>query len=149
MSDSTVLLSVPRYQELERAEAAFQRLKAELEVMTKERDRLRDKKWEGIAALEQRAEVAELEREKEMLRLKACEEIADGTDGWELLRNVCPSTMSVATLRDQLTAMCLRRPYDCYWSRRAIAAEKETLALRAAVMKVTTQATLDHIAKQS
>ncbi len=46
------------------------------------------------------------EREKadaEMLRVKACEHIAEGDEGWEKLVNICPSTMAVAALRDQLT----------------------------------------------
>jgi hypothetical protein len=37
-------------------------------------------------------------------RLKACEHIADGDDGWEALRNLCPSTAAVARLRDRVTA---------------------------------------------
>ncbi len=32
-------------------------------------------------------------------RLKACEHIADGDEGWEKLRNECPSTAAVARLR--------------------------------------------------
>jgi hypothetical protein len=36
-------------------------------------------------------------------RLKACEHIADGDEGWEKLRNECPSTAAVARLRDALT----------------------------------------------
>jgi hypothetical protein len=36
-------------------------------------------------------------------RLKACEHIADGDEGWEALRNECPSTAAVARLRDRLT----------------------------------------------
>lgn len=35
-------------------------------------------------------------------RLKACEHIADGDEGWEALRNECPSTAAVARLRDDL-----------------------------------------------
>ncbi len=37
-------------------------------------------------------------------RLKACEHIAEGEEGWETLRNLCPSTAAVATLRDALAA---------------------------------------------
>lgn len=37
--------------------------------------------------------------DEEMLRVKACEAIAEGEEGWQELRNVCPSTMAVATLR--------------------------------------------------
>lgn len=40
----------------------------------------------------------------EMERVKACEHIAEGDEGWEALRNLCPSTMAVATLRDQFVA---------------------------------------------
>lgn len=36
----------------------------------------------------------------EMERVKACEEIANGEEGWQQLRNLCPSTMAVAKLRD-------------------------------------------------
>lgn len=36
----------------------------------------------------------------EMLRVKACEHIAEGEEGWEKVRNVCPSTMAVGELRD-------------------------------------------------
>lgn len=36
----------------------------------------------------------------EMLRVKACEHIAEGEPGWQKLRNTCPSTIAVATLRD-------------------------------------------------
>jgi chromosome segregation ATPase len=38
----------------------------------------------------------------EMLRVKACEHIALGDEGWESLRNECPSTAAVAALRDAL-----------------------------------------------
>lgn len=36
----------------------------------------------------------------EMERVKACEHIADGDEGWEALRNLCPSTAAVSRLRD-------------------------------------------------
>lgn len=36
----------------------------------------------------------------EVERVKACEHIAVGDDGWETLRNECPSTAAVAGLRD-------------------------------------------------
>ena len=36
----------------------------------------------------------------EMERVKACEHIAEGTDGWPVLRNLCPSTAAVSALRD-------------------------------------------------
>ena len=35
-------------------------------------------------------------------RLKACEHIAEGDEGWEELRNMCPPTAAVATLRDRV-----------------------------------------------
>ena len=38
-------------------------------------------------------------------RLKACEHIADGDDGWQALRNECPSTAAVSRLRDQYEAL--------------------------------------------
>ena len=36
-------------------------------------------------------------------RLKACEHIAEGDEGWEKLRNECPSTAAVARLRERLS----------------------------------------------
>ena len=39
-----------------------------------------------------------------MERVKACEHIADGDDGWEKVRNLCPSTAAVARLRDRYAA---------------------------------------------
>lgn len=49
-----------------------------------------------------RAEVERLrmKSDAEMLRVKACEHIAEGDDGWEALRNECPSTAAVSRLRD-------------------------------------------------
>jgi hypothetical protein len=44
----------------------------------------------------------------EMERIKACEHIAEGEEGWEALRDLCPSTMAVAKLRDELEAMQLQ-----------------------------------------
>lgn len=37
----------------------------------------------------------------EMERVKACEHIAEGDDGWPELRDICPSTAAVAKLRDE------------------------------------------------
>jgi len=53
-----------------------------------------------------REEVERLGRkaDEEMLRAKACEHIADGEEGWERLRDECPSTAAVAGLRDALAA---------------------------------------------
>lgn len=49
-------------------------------------------------------------------RLKACEHIADGDEGWQKLRNECPSTAAVARLRDQFEQRCgrdeARQPTD-------------------------------------
>lgn len=42
------------------------------------------------------------ERDAQMLLVKACEHIAEGDDGWERLRNECPSTAAVAGLRDKI-----------------------------------------------
>lgn len=39
--------------------------------------------------------------EEEMLRVKMCEHIAEGEEGWGQHRNLCPSTMAVAELRDK------------------------------------------------
>ncbi len=41
----------------------------------------------------------------EMERVKACEHIAEGEEGWEKVRNLCPSTMAVAALRDKYEAL--------------------------------------------
>jgi hypothetical protein len=38
--------------------------------------------------------------DEEMERVKACEHIAEGDEGWESLRDLCPSTAAVANLRD-------------------------------------------------
>jgi len=37
----------------------------------------------------------------EMERVKACEHIAAGDEGWQTVRNVCPSEAVVAALRDE------------------------------------------------
>jgi hypothetical protein len=37
----------------------------------------------------------------EMERVKACEHIAENFPGWEVLRNLCPSTAAVAGLQDR------------------------------------------------
>lgn len=48
-----------------------------------------------------RARVRELEAacDAEMQRVKACEHIAEGDEGWEFLVNLCPSTAAVAALK--------------------------------------------------
>lgn len=70
-------------------------------------EELQDANRELVAenhALERRCEAAEAKADAEMLRVKACEYIAEGELDWERLRNQCPSTMAVAALRDALTA---------------------------------------------
>lgn len=57
-----------------------------------------------------RAVVAEKEREIEIHRVKACEHIAEGEEGWEVLTNECPSTAAVASLRVAFTA--IRKEHD-------------------------------------
>jgi len=49
----------------------------------------------------------------ELLRVKMCEHIAEGEEGWDRpeCRNVCPSTMAVAELRDKYEAL-LKRESD-------------------------------------
>lgn|GEM_PF-5624425 len=63
-----------------------------------------------IAALADALESLQSERDAEMLRVKACEHIAEGDEGWEALQNECPSTAAVAALRrkyEQLEARLL------------------------------------------
>jgi len=48
----------------------------------------------------------------EMLRVKACEHIAEGEEGWQKLRNECPSTMAVAVLRDRFES-CAKLKKAC------------------------------------
>lgn len=49
--------------------------------------------------------------DEEMERVKACEHIAEGDmegNDWRVLRNICPSTMAVAALRDKYEALLKR-----------------------------------------
>lgn len=55
---------------------------------------------EAKAALE----CADAKSDAEMERVKACEHIADGDEGWEKVRNLCPSTAAVARLQDRMKA---------------------------------------------
>lgn len=71
---------------------ANRRLQAERPAL--ERDKL-------VVQLRERLKELEARAEAEMLRVKACEHIAEGDEGWERLRNECPSTMVVAALRDR------------------------------------------------
>jgi hypothetical protein len=54
-----------------------------------------------LAAVTNERDEARAWGEREMLRLKACEHIAEADDGWERVRNECPSTAAVAALRDE------------------------------------------------
>jgi hypothetical protein len=62
-------------------------------------------RYEGSA--QERIDRLVAERDAEMERVKACEHIAEGEPGWEVLRNLCPSTAAVATLRDRLKLLAL------------------------------------------
>lgn len=43
--------------------------------------------------------------DEEMLRVKACEHIAEGEEGWEEFSNVCPSAAAVANLRRNMESL--------------------------------------------
>lgn len=45
----------------------------------------------------------------EMERVKACEHIAEGDEGWEALVNLCPSTMAVAAFRREYVQAIAQR----------------------------------------
>lgn len=66
-----------------------------------------DTREEAIAAWNRRtalpSESLATEFDANVERLKACEHIADGDEGWEKLRELCPSTAAVARLRDRLS----------------------------------------------
>lgn len=59
--------------------------------------------------------------DEEMERVKACEHIAEGDmegNDWRILRNICPSTAAVATLRDKYEELLKREPtthIDMVW----------------------------------
>lgn len=57
-----------------------------------------------IATLEAELAAASNKGDAEMERVKACEHIAIGDDGWRTIRNLCPSTAAVAALRDAYEA---------------------------------------------
>ncbi|MDE2106927.1 MAG: hypothetical protein KGL39_57465, partial [Patescibacteria group bacterium] len=57
-----------------------------------------------LAAERHAREAAEKKSDAEMLRVKACEYIAEGELDWQRLRNECPSTAAVASLRDVFEA---------------------------------------------
>lgn len=50
--------------------------------------------------------------DQEMERVKACEHIAEGDEGWEQLAALCPSTMAVAALRRQIESLALASKED-------------------------------------
>lgn len=58
----------------------------------------------ALATLEAEVAGKRAEFDANVNRLKACEHIADGDEGWEVLRNECPSTTAVARLRDRLAS---------------------------------------------
>lgn len=58
---------------------------------------------DDLARERQENERLRKESDAEMERVKACEHIADGDEGWEALSNLCPSTASVASLRNAIT----------------------------------------------
>lgn len=53
-----------------------------------------------IERLQRAIAAADAAADTEMERVKACEHIACGDEGWERVRNICPSTAAVAALRD-------------------------------------------------
>lgn len=61
----------------------------------------------GAEILRLAARVRELEAQAdaEMERVKACEHIAEEEDGWEVLRNLCPSTAAVASQADRISTL--------------------------------------------
>jgi hypothetical protein len=68
-----------------------------------------------IACLERPGDVARyIEQLRQRLdegeeRSKACDHIAEGLEGWQVLRNLCMSTQSVAALRDQYDVLAAAR----------------------------------------
>lgn len=57
---------------------------------------------DSIAALQSQLRTVQEKSDAEMERVKACEHIAEGDEGWESLANICPSTAAVAALRIRL-----------------------------------------------
>lgn len=64
-------------------------------------DRVNADPDDDLAKLARQFRRAVEKSDAEMLRVKACEHIADGDEGWEVLRELCPSTSAVARLRDR------------------------------------------------
>lgn len=75
-----------------------------------------------LASAERERDEARASADAEMERVKACDHIACGDEGWEVLRNICVSTTSVSALRDELAetrrklydARTAHRNLDCY-----------------------------------
>lgn len=75
---------------------------------------------ELIDKLEARIKELEVKSDEEMLRVKACEHIAEGEEGWEKVENLCPSTRAVASLKKQAEELAetlkqiyeAAKPYD-------------------------------------
>lgn len=82
-----------RLDEVEEERDSLRRLN---ETLAKEHDR----------AIHRWAKAVE-ERDAEMERVKACEHIAEGEEGWEALQNLCPSTAAVASLREEHDALSI------------------------------------------
>lgn len=68
-------------------------------------EQLRAEAADHIATLQREAEEAAGAFDANVLRLKACECIAEGEEGWQTVRDACPSAAAVATLRDQFEAL--------------------------------------------
>lgn len=81
------------------------------DVLAKAKEESRKLERELSSALASLAESQE-KSDAEMHRVKACEHIAESEEGWQALRNECPSTAAVASLReayDQLAASLAER----------------------------------------
>jgi len=87
-----------------------------------------------IERLQADLEAAKAQADAEMLRVKACEHIAEGDEGWEALQNECPSTAAVAKLRREVVAAERRGANK---EREAIAIHFENLAADASVFSAT------------
>lgn len=79
-------------------------------------------------------------KEHEIERLKKeCDKLQARINGEIALLDAQLQTTD--ELRKQLSAALFNKPYDCYWSRRAIAAERKLEA----ALKTTTPATIEHV----
>jgi hypothetical protein len=82
--------------------------------------------------------IAELQAQNDTLRaqLKECKAANERAN-----KAIADIADECAGYVARLAVMELQRPYDCYWSRRAIAAERDL----SAAMKMTTKATIEHV----